>query len=103
MKDIETVSNTIEEKIDKAEKEIKCALNFRERRPQLAEIYYKAANDELEHVKLFHTQVVAIIDEYNKSGKETPESMKILYEILHRKHIEHMAAVKGMIALYKEQ
>jgi hypothetical protein len=29
--------------------------------------------------------------------------MKTLYDILHRKHIEHAAAVKGMLALYKEQ
>ena len=34
--------------------------------------------------------------------KEKPEVMATLYEILHRKHIEHAAAVKGMLALYKE-
>ena len=103
MKDIEIVSDTIEAKINNAEEHIRCAINFHKTRPLLAEAYYKTANDELEHVKLFHTQVVSIIDEYNKSGKETPEAMKKLYEILHRKHIEHMATVKGMMALYKEQ
>ena len=41
-------------------------------------------------------------DEYRKKNGEPPEAMKTLYEILHRKHIEHAAAVKGMLALYKE-
>jgi len=51
---------------------------------------------------LLHTQIVAIIDAYKKEKGEPPEGMKLLYEILHRKHIEHAAAVKGMLALYKE-
>jgi hypothetical protein len=50
---------------------------------------------------LLHTQVVAIIDEYKKNKGEPPEGMKTLYNILHRKHMEHAAAVKGMLALYK--
>ena len=35
-------------------------------------------------------------DEVKASG------MQMMYDILHRKHIEHAAAVKGMLALYKE-
>lgn len=41
--------------------------------------------------------------EDRKKEGEPPEVMKTLYEILHRKHIEHADAVKGMLALYKEQ
>ena len=41
-------------------------------------------------------------DEYRKSKGEPPQGMQILYEILHRKSIEQAAAVKGMLALYKE-
>jgi hypothetical protein len=53
-------------------------------------------------MSLLHTQVVAIIDAYKKEKGEPPEAMKLLYEILHRKHVEHVATVKGMLALYKE-
>ena len=54
------------------------------------------------HMNLLHTQVTLIIEDYRKKNGEPPEAMKVLYNILHRKHIEHAAAVKGMLALYKE-
>jgi len=43
-----------------------------------------------------------MIDDYKKLKGEIPEGMKTLYDILHRKHIEHLAAVKALLALYKE-
>ena len=102
MKLIEILSDKIADEIECAESYAKCALNYKEERPQLAEIFYRIANEKLTHMNLLHTQVIAIIEEYNKNKGETPEHMKMLYNILHRKHIEHAAAVKGMLALYKE-
>lgn len=103
MKIIEELSDKIEKEIDSAEEYIKCALKHKEDRPQLAETYNRIANEKMAHMNLLHTQVAAIIDAYRKEKGEPPEGMKMLYDILHRKHIEHAAAVKGMIALYKEQ
>ena len=103
MKIIEKLSDKIAKEIDCAEEYAKCALNYKEERPQLAEVFYRIANEKIAHMGLLHGQVVAIIDEYRKKEGESPEVMKTLYEILHRKHIEHAAAVKGMLALYKEQ
>lgn len=102
MKIIEKLSDMIETEIECAEKYAKCALEHKDDMPQLAETFYRIANDKMGHMSLLHTQVAAIIDEYRKKEGEPPEGMKTLYEILHRKHIEHAAAVKGMIALYKE-
>lgn len=102
MKIIEELSDKISEEIECAEKYAKCALWYKEERPQLAETYYKIANEKIGHMGLLHTQVTSIIDEYRKKNGEPPEAMKTLYNILHRKHIEHAAAVKGMLSLYKE-
>lgn len=102
MKIIEMLSDKIAEEIEQAENYAKCALNYKDERPQLAETFYRIANDKIGHMNLLHTQVVAIIEEYRKEKGEPPEGMKTLYNILHRKHIEHAAAVKGMLALYKE-
>ena len=102
MKIIEKLSDKIACEIEGAEEYAKCALQYKEERPQLAETFYRIANEKLAHMTLLHGQVVAIIDEYKKAKGEPPEAMKMLYEILHRKHIEHAAAVKGMLALYKE-
>ena len=102
MKIIEKLSEKIEKEIDCAEEYARCALNYKEARPQLAEVYYQIATEKMQHMLLLHNQVVAIIEEYKKTKGEVPEAMQTLYEILHRKHIEHAAAVKGMLALYKE-
>lgn len=102
MKIIEELSDKIECLIDMAEKYARCALKYKEERQTLAEAYYRIANDQLAHMSLLHTQVVTIIEEYRKEKGEPPEVMQTLYNILHRKHIEHVATVKGMLSLYKE-
>ena len=102
MIEIEEISDKISEKIDSAEMYAKCALMKKDTRPQLAESYFKIATDDLGHVNLLHTQIVAIIDEYRKTKGEPPEAMQTLYNILHRKQIERAAAVRGILALYKE-
>ena len=102
MKIIEELSDKIACEIESAEKYAKCALYYKDERPQLAEIYYRIANEKLGHMNLLHTQVATIIDEYRKKNGDPPEVMKTLYDILHKKHIEHAATVKGMLSLYKE-
>ena len=102
MKVIEEICNKIECQISMAEEYAKCALTYKEERPTLAEAYYRITNEQMAHVNLLHSQVVSIIEEYKKAKGEPPESMKMLYNILHRKHISHAATVKGMLALYKE-
>ena len=102
MKIIQKICDNISDEIDYAEDYAKDALYYRENWPQIAEIYYKIANDKLGHINLLHSQVVAIIDDYRKKEGEPPEAMKTLYEIIHHKHIEHLAAVKGILSLYKQ-
>ena len=102
MKKIEKLSNKIETEIESAHEYAKCALEEKETDPAVAEVYYKIATNHLNDMSALHTQVVAIINDYRKERGEPPESMKMLYNILHKKHIENAAAVKGMLALYKE-
>lgn len=102
MKIIEEICDKISDKLDCAEEYAKCALVYKEERAPLAETYYRIANETMGHINLLHAQVVAIIDEYKKAKGDPPAAMQTLYNIFHRKHIEHAAAVKGMLALYKE-
>lgn len=102
MKIIEELSDKIADEVKCAESYMKCALHHKEDYPLVADVYYKIANDKMSHVSLLHAQVVALIEEYKKSGKTIPEHMQMLYDILHKKHIEQAAAVKGMLVLYKE-
>lgn len=102
MKEIEHISKRIEKEIDNAECYIKDALEQKEYDPILAETSYQLANERLADVNMLHSQVVRLIEGYKKEKGEAPEHMKILYNILHKKHIEHVAIVKGMLSLYKE-
>ena len=102
MKIIQEISDKIDCEIENAECYAKYALEQKEKRPALAEIYYKIANERLTDIILLHGQVVAIIEDYRKEKGEPPEAMKILYDILHKKQIAKVAAVKGMLSLYKE-
>lgn len=101
MKIIEKLSDKIAEEVDYAENYIKCALEYKETYPQVADTFYRIANEKLTHMSLLHDQVVNIINSYRKEKGEPPEAMQMLYDILHKKHIDHVTAVKGMISLYK--
>lgn len=102
MKIIEKLSDMIADEIEEAEKYSKCALHYKEEYPIVGETLYKIANEKMNHMMLLHGQVTALIEEHKKKNGDIPEGMKMLYEILHRKHTEHAAAVKGMLTLYKE-
>lgn len=101
MKLIEKLSDMIEEEIEDANKYAQCAMAYKDENAILAETFYKLANDELGHMQLLHSQVQNLINEYRKEHGDPPEAMLMLYNILHKKHIEHAAAVKGMLSLYK--
>ena len=101
MKIIEKLSDMIEEEIEDAGKYAKCAINYKEEDPALAEMFYKLANGEMEHMKMLHEQVVKKISDYKEKNGDPPQHMLMLYDILHKKHIKNAAEVKGMLALYK--
>ena len=98
MKIIEKLSNMIEEEIHDAEKYIRCALAYMH---DVAEMFYKLSTEEMVHMNMLHTQVVSLIENYRKSEGEPPKEMQMLYDILHRRHIDNAATVKAMISMYK--
>ena len=102
MKKIENLSNKIEKEIQDAYEYAKCALELKDSEPELAETYYKIASNRMNDMTLMHEQVVKIIDEYRKEYGDPPAGMQVLYNILHKKHIENAATVKGMLALFNE-
>jgi len=103
MKIIEDISKDIEKEISNAECYAKKALEYKEEYPAVAEHYYKIATQNIANITSnLHPAVTEIIEAYKKEKGEPPEHMKILYDILHKQQIEHLAAVKGMMSLYKD-
>ena len=103
MKIIQELSDSIEEEIDDAIKYVKLAMDVRDDYPNVAENIYKISEEEMKHMSILHTQVVSIIEDYRRKNGEPPEAMKMLYDILHRKHIEHAAEARAYQSMYKGQ
>ena len=103
MEIIKDISKDIEKEIDRAECYAKKALKYKTMYPLTADHYFKAANNAIvEITSNLHAAVIELIDNYKKEKGNPPADMLRLYDILHEIHIEHLAAVKGMLSLYKE-
>lgn len=101
MKIIEKLSEMIDEEINDAMKYAKCAINYKDENPVMAEMFIRLSEEEMKHMMTLHNQVVNIIEDYRRKNGEPPEAMKMVYDILHRRHIDKAAEAKAAIALYK--
>lgn len=91
MKLIQELSDYIDDEISDAIKYVKLAMEIREEYPTIADNIYKISEDEMRHMSILHSQVVSVIEDYRRKNGEPPEAMKILYDIMHNKHIQHAA------------
>ena len=95
MKIIQKLSDMISEEIDDAEQYARCA-------PELAQLFYRLSNEEMEHMASLHRMVVTIIADYRKASGDPPASMLAVYDYLHERQIEHAAKVKSLQAMFRE-
>ena len=100
MKIIKCMSEQITDEICDAKKYAKCALKYKDEKPELGKLYMKLSQSEMEHMALLHEAVVGIIADYRKENGEPPEAMLAVYNYLHEKQIDDAAEVKALQGMF---
>lgn len=100
MKLIEKLSDMIEEEIGDAGKYARCALMYKDEKPDVARTFFDLSNQEMGHMQILHNLVVNLISEYKREHGDPPQYMQDRYEWLHERHVEDANEVRVIQAAF---
>lgn len=102
MKVIKCLVEDINEELEGAEHYAKKATEHKDDDRELADVYAKLANAELDHVNSLHGQVVRIIKDWKStSSQEVPEAMQAVWDYEHERSVDKAAKIKTLLDMYK--
>lgn len=102
MKMIELLSEHIEDELEDACTYAKLALEYKETEPEVAQLFNKLSQEEMEHMDALHKREAVYIERYRQKNGEPPEGMKALYDFLHKREIEKAEKITALHNLYRK-
>ena len=102
MKIIKCLSESIEETLDCAEEAIKKAIMYKSEYPIAARAFYNKSTVLMDSIKLQHDAVVALIEGYRKEKGEPPAPMMAIYDYMHERQINKVAAIRALQEMYSK-
>lgn len=101
MRIIKELAEQITDEVEGVTEYAKSAITYKTERPALADVYYRLANTEYQHVNLLHEQVAKIVKETEATAKEVPPAMRQKWDEQHKAIIAKMAEAKTYLGMYK--
>lgn len=102
MRIIENLSDMIEEELEGAAEYARLAISLKEEDPSTAKVLAQISEDESGHVKRLHDAVSVIINRYRSEHGDPPDTMKAVYDYLHKKQIATAERVKNLQNTFRE-
>ena len=91
----------MKKRLELAECDIDLALEYKEVYPDFAKSHYNFSIEALNIIKEQHDNIVHIINEFKKSGKEVPAGMQAIYDYIHEEYIEYATIIKAKQEMFK--
>lgn len=102
MKEIELLSEHIEDELEDARTYIKLALEYKDTDPEMAQLFYKLSGEEMNHMDALHKSAVSHIENYKRTNGEPPAGMKALYDYAHKREVAQAEKIVNLQSMFKK-
>lgn len=103
MKIIRCLSKKIREELSDADAYISLAMEWKEERPEVADLFYELSTEEIGHMIRLHEEVKRLIEEYKEVNGDPPKVMMELYKEMHDNDTEDAMRIRVKQGMYKAE